>query len=71
MCIVAFAYKINHFFFAIKSNDQKTGAMENSLFLDVVAGIWEKKKLFKNISDVEKITPQFVSLVACFVSVTS
>ena len=47
---------------------QKTGAMENSLFVEAVAGVWEKKKLFKDLSEVDKITPQFIALVACFVS---
>jgi hypothetical protein len=42
--------------------------MENSLFVEVVAGVWEKKKFFNNISGVDRITSQFIALIACFVS---
>jgi hypothetical protein len=42
--------------------------MRSELFLEVVAGVWAKKKLFADYWNAERITPPFIALVACFVS---
>ncbi len=43
--------------------------MENSLFLEVVAGVWRKKNLFKDYWNMDNMTAEFIALVACFVSI--
>lgn len=47
---------------------QKSGPMQNGLFLEAVAGVWIYRKLYKDYWNADNITPEFIALVACFVS---